>query len=221
MWFLERVMREIEIRRVNVSVIIEGRMVIIQPISRKEINNHYISWLNDSEVNEFLEVRHKKQSIEDVINYVNTLRAKPGCELFAVFTKKEHIHVGNVAITHYNPDNQGYVIYGLMIGDPRARMLGLGGEATVLMIEYLFRNPDIRRIQGGAVADNYNSCNVFESLGFKREGVLRKHSVLSSGKICDGYIYGILREEWFSNRAKVAHLLKDMKVLDCSKDNFV
>ncbi len=201
-------------RRVNVNVIIKGRMVIIKPISRKEINDRYISWLNNPEVNEFLGVRHKKQSIGDVINYINGLRSKAGCELFAIFTKKEHIHIGNVAITHYNPDNQGYAIYGLMIGDPRARMLGLGGEASVLIIEYLFRNPDIRRIQGGAVADNYNSCNVFESLGFKREGVLRKYSVLSSGKICDVYIYGILREEWFSNRAKVAHLLKDMKVLD-------
>ena len=207
-------MRKIEMRRVNVNVIIKGRMVIIKPISRKEVNEHYISWLNNSEVNEFLGVRHKKQSIEDVINYVNMLRAKPGCELFAVLTKKEHIHIGNVAITHYNPDNQGHATYGLLIGDPRAQMLGLGGEASVLIIEYLFRNPDIRRIQGGAIADNYSSWRVFESLGFKREGVLRQRSVLSSGKICDSYIYGILREEWFSNRAKVAHLLKDMKVLD-------
>lgn len=201
-------------RRVNVKVTIKGRMVIIRPISRKEINERYISWLNNPEVNEFLGVRHKKQSIEDVINYINMLRAKPGCELFAVLTKKEHIHIGNVAITHYNPDNQGYVVYGLLIGDPRARMLGLGGEASVLIIEYLFSNPDIRKIQGGAVADNYNSCNMFESLGFKREGVLRQHAVLLSGKISDSYLYGMLREEWFSNRAKLAHLLKDMKVLD-------
>ena len=58
----------------NVNVIIKGRMVIMKPISQKEINEHYISWLNNPETNKFLEVRHKKQSIEDVINYVNMLR---------------------------------------------------------------------------------------------------------------------------------------------------
>jgi len=205
----------------NVNVIIKGRMVIMKPISQKEINEHYISWLNNPETNKFLEVRHKKQSIEDVINYINILRTKPCCELFAVFTKKEHIHIGNVAITHYNPDNQGYAIYGLLIGDPRARMLGLGGEVTVLIIEYLFRNPDIRRIQGGVIADNYSAWRVLESSGFKREGVLRKHAVLLSGKICDIYIYGMLREEWLSNRAKVAPLLKDRKVQDYSEGNFM
>ena len=71
------------------------------------------------------------------------------------------------------------------------------------------------------IADNYSAWRVLESSGIKREGVLRKHAVLLSGKICDIYIYGILREEWFSNRAKVAHLLKDRKVQDYSEGNFM
>lgn len=205
--------------RVNVEVIIEGRTIIIKPISRDEINERYISWLNSPEINKFLEVRHKKQSIDDVINYINGLRSKTGCELFAIFTKKEHVHVGNIALTDYNPNNQGYAIYGIMIGDKRAQMLGLGGEASALIVEYVFRDPNIRRIQEGAIADNHRSCKTLEFLGFQKEGVLRKHAVLSSGKISDVYIYGMLREEWFSNRARVVNLLKNMKILDYSGRN--
>lgn len=198
----------------NINVVIEGRTIVMKPISRSEINERYISWLNDPEINKFLEVRHKEQTMEDVIDYINRLRSKPGCELLAIFTKKEHVHVGNLAVTAYNPNNQGYATYGLMIGNPRAQELGLGGEATALIIEYLFCDPCIRRIQEGVIADNHRAYKTLEFLGFKREAVLRKHAVLSSGKISDAYIYGMLREEWPIGRAKVANLLKNMRILE-------
>src|SRR6185503_4155089 len=100
----------------------------------------------------------------------------------------------------FDPNGQGYAGYGLMIGDQRARMLGLGGEATILIVEYLFSNPQIRRIQENAYSENIKSWQTLESLGFKREGVWREHIVLASGKVCDLYTYGMLKSEWQENR---------------------
>lgn len=196
----------------NIKIIIEGKRIILKPITENEIKRRYISWLNDPKVNEFLAVRHKRQSVKDIIIYINSLRLKKGCELFAIFAKKENIHIGNVAITDYNPNNQGYATYGMMIGDMRAQMLGFGGEATVLIIEYLFSKPIIRRIQVRADSSNYKSWKVFDFLGFKREGVLREHSVLASGEINDVYIYGLLHKEWFANRNRIKNILRDIKI---------
>lgn len=201
------------IRPASINVVIQGRMIEMKPFSEDELNERYLSWLNNPEINRFLEVRHRKQSIDDVIHYINDLRSKPGCELFAIFTKKEHIHIGNLSLTEYNPNNQGTAVYGLMIGDLRAQMLGLGGEASALIVEYLFRDPNIRRIHEGVIADNHRAYKTLEFLGFQREGVLRKHAVLPSGKISDVYIYGMLREEWISNRVRVAKLLENMRIL--------
>ena len=196
----------------NAKVIIEGRNVILRPISEEQVNDRYLSWLNDPESNKFLETRHKKQSIEDVVEYVNSLRRKKDCEVFAIFTKKKGIHIGNIAITAYNAHNQGVAIYGIVTGDAKARILGLGGEASALMVEYIFSDPAIRKIREGASSDNYASWKTLESLGFKREGILRKNIVLSSGKINDSYIYGMLCEEWIDSRKRLANILNGMKV---------
>lgn len=198
----------------NVNVIMKGRAVIIKPISEKEITKRYISWLNRPQINKFLEVRHKSQTKRDVIDYINRLRSKRGNELFAIFTKKEGIHIGNVAITEYDSNNQGIATYSIIIGDIRAQMLGLGGEVETIMVEYIFRDPNIRRIQEGAIADNHKACRVLESLGFIKEGTLREHALLASGKISDIHMYGMLREEWISNRNKFRNILKSVEIVD-------
>ena len=196
----------------NLKITIEGKMVVMKPISHNEINSRYISWLNDPQVTEFLDAGFMRHSKRDVLNYINALRKKEGCELFAIFSKNKSVHIGNVSIIDYNPNNQGYATYGIIIGDPEARLLGLGAEVSVLIIEYLFSNRAIRRIKEAAFSDNQKSCKTFEALGFKREGVLREHVVLNSGKINDLYIYGMLREEWRKNYDRVKNILKFVKI---------
>lgn len=201
----------------NVDVIIEGRTVILRPITANEINDRYLSWLNDPETNRFLEVRYRKQTIEDIYDYVNGLRSVRGCEIFGIFLKKSDVHIGNVAITHFNVNNHGTAIYGAMIGDQRARMLGLGAEAEALIVAFLFYNPQIRKVKAGAYEENVKSWQLLESLGFKREGILRKEAVMMSSNICDSYLYGILREEWAQQREKLPFLLRHLNIIDNRK----
>lgn len=197
---------------VNRMDIIEGRNLLIRPISVNEINQRYVGWLNNPEINQFLEVRHSHQTIESIVDYINGLRLKKGCEMFAILTKKEQIHIGNITINSYNPNQQRYTFFGMMIGDSRAQDAGLGGQAMVLLMEYLFNDLAIIRVECGAIADNQRSWKTVEVLGLRKEGVLRKRSILSSGKITDLYLYGLLREEWYEQRKKFAVILKDMKI---------
>ncbi len=201
------------LRPANINVIIEGHAIFMRPISEAEISDRYLGWLHDPDVVQYLdEVRHKRQTKEDIISYINGLRSREGCELFAIFTKNNGFYIGNIGVAIYNPHHQGYAGYGIMIGDKKAKALGLGGEATILIVEFLFRDAKIRRLQENTYAENEKSWKTLESLGFKKEGILRQHVVLSSGKICDLYIHGMLREEWMEHRQKVANVLKEMKV---------
>ena len=201
----------------NVNVIIEGRTIVLKPMTENEINERYLSWLNDPETNRFLEIRYRKQTMTDIYSYINGLRSSEGCEIFAIFSKKNDIHIGNIAITHFNVNNHGTAIYGAMIGEPRARMLGLGAEAEALIVEFLFRHPEIRKVKAGAYEENSKSWQLLERLGFQREAVLRKEAVMASSKICDSYLYGILREEWMERREKFPFLLRYMKIIDKRK----
>lgn len=193
-------MDSIKLLPVSRADMVEGRNLLIRPISVNEINQRYVGWLNNPEINQFLEVRHNPQTIESTVGYINGLRSKKGCEMFAILTKKEQIHIGNITITHYNPNRQRYAVFGMMIGDSKAKDMGLGGQAMVLLMEYLFSDPAIIRVECGAIADNQKSWKTIELLGLKREGILRNRSILASGKITDIYLYGLLREEWHEQR---------------------
>lgn len=208
---------QLQIKTPNVDVNIEGRTISLRPITEKEINDKYLSWLNDPTINQFLEVRHRKQTMEDIYNYTNSLRSREGCEIFAIFSKRNNNHVGNVAITNFNESNQGIAIYGVVIGDQRAAMVGVGAEAEALIIEFLFQSAEIRKIKANGHEANYKAWRLLESLGFKREAVLRKEAVLSTSEICDIYCYGIFKEEWERQREKLRFLLSHVQIIDKRK----
>lgn len=196
----------------NVNVVIEGRTVRLAPVAECDISGRYLSWLNDKQTNQFLEVRYRKQSQEDIYNYINTLRSQEGCELFGIYIRKNNEHVGNISVLNFNVNNQGSVSYGILVGDKKALILGVGAEATLLLVEYLFWDPRIRRVQAGVIAKNVKSWRTIETVGFKREGVLRESAVLDSGELSDVYTYGLLRREWEESKCRFGSLLKNIRI---------
>ena len=195
----------------NHAVKIDGLMVSLQPISIMEVNERYLGWLNNPRINQFIEtVGNNHQTIEDVFGYINSLRATAAGELFAIHSRMENLHVGNISVTRLDRV-QGIAGYGIMVGDEDAQIKGLGGEASALIIEYYFRDPQIRKIQGSAVSENPRAWQLMESLGYRREGIFREDWVSASGEICDRYQYGLLRREWAQN-FKVKLILKHMEI---------
>jgi len=175
---------------------IYGRRVTLEPIQDHHLSERYLTWLSNPEVTKYLEVRHSKQTFESMRAYVDGVRARPGCEVFAILDIRSREHVGNLSITALNPSEQGVACYGVMIGESAARKLGLGADAVVLGIGWIFGHPKVRKIEVGVLAANIGSWRMLESLGFLREGVQREHGVLADGSKTDCYLYGLLRSEW-------------------------
>ena len=187
---------------VNVNKTFEGKYLIIKPITHNELNDRYLSWVNNKEINRYLEVRYKKQNIRNLINYINYLRKKNNCDLFAVFTRENLEHIGNCTITSYNSNGHGCAEFGVMVGNSDAKKMGLGTEIHIILLEYFFSDPEIFRMNAGMCSENIKSWKTLESLGYIREGVIRKNVLLADGKRSDSYLYGIFREEWLLRRKK-------------------
>lgn len=68
-------------------------------------------------------------------------------------------------------------------------------DAVKILVEYLFQNFSIVRIESEVFVDDSVGVRVLEGNGFVREGVKRK-SVFRIGEWKDTVIYGLLREEW-------------------------
>ncbi len=195
------------ISKPNYNKTIITRSTIIKPISNNEITQNYISWLNDNEINRFLETRHKEQTESEVVAYINYLRNSRNCDMFAIFDKETNNHIGNLTITSFNTNNNGSVDFGIMIGNKMFRSIGIGAEVMISFIDFIFGYDSIKRISAGAASENFKSCKTLESIGFKREGVIREVFPLKNGEKCDAVHFGLLKKEWVVRRKKFVTFL--------------
>lgn len=179
----------------NYKTIIETENLIIKSITEDEINNNYLAWLNNRETNQYLDLRVKEQNIDDIYLYINSIRKKNGCDVFAIFHKVEDVHIGNMAINYNNPNGNACAAYGILISQNFTH-LGLGVEANIAFTDFLFSFPEINKLEGNAVSNNKVSWKTMDRLGWVKEGIRRKCSKLYSGEIVDIYMYGILKSEW-------------------------
>jgi ribosomal-protein-alanine N-acetyltransferase len=77
---------------------------------------------------------------------------------------------------------------------------GIMPEAAAALIEYVFANMDVERIQAHSMAENTASQRVMQKIGMKHEGCLRS-ALFHRGRFWDMEMYSILRSEW-SKRQK-------------------
>lgn len=90
---------------------------------------------------------------------------------------------------------EGLVNIGLGLCNDQARNSGYGTEATEMIVEYLFANYPLARIEAETDVDNLAAHKVLTNVGFTREGLLRSYRY-HHGRWRDFVMYSILPEEW-------------------------
>jgi RimJ/RimL family protein N-acetyltransferase len=78
---------------------------------------------------------------------------------------------------------------------PACRGQGHGTAAQRLLVEYLFTNTPMQRIEAGTEGGNLAEQRALEKAGFTRDGVLRE-AVFRDGTYRDMVIYSVLRGEY-------------------------
>lgn len=72
---------------------------------------------------------------------------------------------------------------------------GVMREALGRLLDDLFRNTSLMRIEARCAVDNRASAAVLDALRFTREGLLRDFFVLD-GRRVDNHLYAVLRRDW-------------------------
>lgn len=84
--------------------------------------------------------------------------------------------------------------FGILIGEPDARGKGYAHEAGDLILRYAFDDLKLHRVYLQVFADNRVAIQLYEALGFCREGTLRQH-VLKRGVFQDVLIMAIVQSD--------------------------
>lgn len=102
--------------------------------------------------------------------------------------------IGNISVVHVNEKNEWAEI-GYCMGHAWWNQ-GLMTEAARAVIDFLFAEVGLHRIEIGHLPENPASGRVAQKCGLTLEGVRRQCFKKSDGRFFDVCIYGILRDEW-------------------------
>jgi ribosomal-protein-alanine N-acetyltransferase len=173
--------------------IIKTPRLIIRSLSLDDISDKYIEWLNDHEVNKYLETRFKIQDYKSCSEFVRRMQDGDDVELFGIFTKINNEHIGNCKLGPVNGFHHTSDI-SYFIGSKCFWGMGYATEVVNHVLEYGFGAMGLEKITAGCYESNIGSKNVLIKSGFKEEG-FRKAQVVSGDHREGMYIFGIVKNE--------------------------
>lgn len=106
----------------------------------------------------------------------------------------DNVPVGTVGLLEIDQKNSKAEYY-IAMGEIAYKGKGVAKEASRLILEYGFKTLGLNRIYLFTEVENIVAQQLFERVGFVREGVIRQ-DIISHGRYVDRIAYGFLREDW-------------------------
>lgn len=172
---------------------IETLRLILRKLRPEDITEKYLGWLNDPEINRYLETRHVVQTLDSCREFVEKCNTTHGEHLFGVFLKSSDEHIGNAKIGFVNEHYKRGQL-SLLIGEKKYWGKGYSTELVSALTEYAFNQLGLIRVEAGCYEDNLASLRVFLKCGYTVEGFFRNHVILD-GKPQGGFWLGKLIDE--------------------------
>lgn len=172
--------------------------VHIRPITLDDVTEEYVSWLQDPEVNRYLETRHTPQTLETVRDYVRGMIKSKDSYMFAII-QQAGLHIGNIKIgprhPHHNYADLSYVILNKNFWNQ-----GAATQAIEQATEIAFTKLGIHRLRAGFYWTNGGSRRALIKNHYKWDGCARKELLNWQGEYEDHEIFGLTKEEWEKER---------------------
>ncbi len=170
----------------------EGRITYLRPLMRSDLRPEYLAWLNNPGLTKYsARFRTWPTTEKDLDDFYGSNLKSNNHVVFAACCKKTGIHFGNVSIDDIDWVNRNAHL-NVMIGIPEFRVVHYLDVMKVLM-KYSFDTLNLNKLCGGAEIPGI--LDLHKRMGWKKEGVLRKH-FLRDGKYVDVVLFAILREEY-------------------------
>ena len=166
---------DLQLRQTDFGII---RLFVLKP---EHVTDAYVSWLNDPDVNRFLESRFATHTLESTRDYVTHTLESPDNLFLGIHSTELDRHVGNIKIGPINRQHRTGEV-GIMIGDKTAWGRGIGTAAIKAMSEIARDQLNLRKVTAGCYASNGGSQWAFEKAGYMVEGVRHKQFLLDGAE---------------------------------------
>ena len=173
---------------------LKGEKIYLSPLTKDDISEDYISWLNDSEVCRDNSHATFPNTYSKTLYYLESIEKSNKEIVFAIRWKKNDIHIGNISVQNINWINRSAEI-AIIIGNKHYWNKGVGSEAYKLVIEYSFQTLNLNRLSSGQTVTNIGMLSVCEKNGMRKEGTFRE-ALYKNGEYIDAVVYSILSKDF-------------------------
>jgi RimJ/RimL family protein N-acetyltransferase len=170
---------------------INSERLIFRTLRLEDVSERYLRWLNDPEVNQYLETRYVLQTRDTCEKFVSDMEKDPASYLFGIFDKITKEHIGNIKLGFVNSYHQRGQL-SLLIGEKSRWGNGYATESIRCITKWGFKSLQLERIEAGCYETNLGSLRAFLKAGYSVEGFHRK-KVLFNGKRIGSFWLGILK----------------------------
>ncbi len=184
-------MNKQEIRQ-SAALPLRGGVIYLREIELSDVSTRYLSWMNDKDVNQYLESRFAVHTLESLGNFVRKRRESEFEWMFAICASESDLHIGNIKLGPVNT-HHGVGEIGLLLGEKSWHRGGVGTQAIGLVVDFAFNVLGLRRLTTGMYSENLGSFRAFQKCGFSLEGTLKEHYKFDDTYL-DGFRMGLLRE---------------------------
>ncbi len=174
---------------------LETERLILRPFESEDLLAMYTNWCSDERVTEFLRwPAHNDISITEMVleDWVRSYSDERFYQ-WAIVLKGAARPIGTISVVEQHELAEKMQI-GFCVGYDWWNK-GYTSEAFRRVIQYLFEEVKVQRIEAQHAPENVNSGKVMTSCGLKYEGTLRKADYSNKG-IVDACIYSILLDEY-------------------------
>lgn len=164
------------------STIWETTQIELFLLEEKHVESHYINWLNDPLVNQFLESRFHSHTLESTRTFVRSCRSSEDTLLFGIRSRPhKNQHIGNIKLGPINRLH-GLAEIGILIGHREAWGKGFGTQAILAIKKIATAELGLRKLTAGCYASNIGSERAFVRAGFNVEGRRPRHFLHDGGE---------------------------------------
>jgi ribosomal-protein-alanine N-acetyltransferase len=179
---------------------LQGPRLQLRCLRDEDVTARYVAWLNDPEVNRYLELRFQTHALAPTREFVRTVNATGDNLLLGMFIDGGARHIGNIKLGPINPHHHRADI-GLLIGDRGAWGQGYATEAIALVTAHGFNRLKLGKLTAGCYGGNQGSVKAFQRAGYTLEAVLPRHWHTAEG-IQDGLLLGLTAEQYAQGPGK-------------------
>ena len=172
---------------------INGETIYLRALGSGDVNSTYLSWLNDVETTKDLLAGRYPSTLQQLDDYVQRATSDPGTVMFAICSRKDNTHIGNIKLDHFDAVD-GTCELGLLLGNKDYWGKGIGEEVCRLTLQYAFNTLNIRKVLLAVYSNNPAAIRLYEKLGFVHEGKLRQH-LFCQGEYIDKLYMGLFKNE--------------------------